>query len=280
MKKDFKNIVFIIVVLVVVNVVSWGFLFDINSRVLRVVFFDVGQGDAIFIRTPQNHHILIDGGVDNTILEKLDKEIPFFYKNIDLVILSHPHADHVNGLIEVVGRYNVKDIICTGVDGDSGVALKWQEIIQRDGYRQAIAGQKVSAGNFYIKTLYPLTGIAGEKVDDLNEVSVVSKLNFDNREVFLFTGDVYREQEKEVIEYVEENGISLKTDVLKIGHHGSRTSTAEEFLLQTLPRIAIVMVGEDNRYDHPHQEVLDILGKYKVEIKRTDRHGDIIFEVI
>lgn len=288
MRKNNQIIIFAILIFIMINIISWNYLFDINQKYYRVVFFDVGQGDAILIKTPQKHYILVDGGAGDVVLEKLGNEIPFFNKTIDLVILSHPHDDHVSGLIEAVSRYNVKNIICTGVNGESGVAKRWKEIIEEKGYYQARAGLVVSANDFNINIIYPVEDIKNKTVKDLNEVSVVARFVAGDRGSFLFTGDAYKKQElemvvnynnckKEELDFCET--LKLKADVLKVGHHGSRTSTADEFLTAVLPKVAIIMAGEDNRYGHPHSEVTDLLEENEIIIKRTDQDGDIFFEI-
>lgn len=288
MRKNKNTIIFFLLLLFVVNIFSWSFLFDINKGRFKITFFDVGQGDAIMIQTPQKHYILIDGGAGSVVLEKIGEEVPFFHRTIDLVILSHPHDDHVSGLIEVVNRYNVKDIVCTGVSGDSGVARKWKEVIEEKGYRQARAGQVISANNFSINILYPVEDVKDKNVRDLNEVSVVARLVINDKESFLFTGDIYQKQETEMISHYnnckKEEGalcdrLELKSDVLKVGHHGSRTSTSKEFLSVVLPKVAVIMAGEDNRYGHPHKETLERLEENNIVIKRTDIDSDIIFEI-
>jgi competence protein ComEC len=269
----------IIAFLCVINFFSWQLLFYFKDNNLRVVFFDVGQGDAIFIRTPQKHHILIDGGPGNVVLEKLEKELPFFYNTIDLVILSHSHEDHVSGLIEVLERYKVKDIVCTGVLGESSISRKWNEMINERGYKKARVGQKISANNFYITTLYPIENLEGEMTKDLNTASVINRFVFKDKHSFLFTGDSYITQEKEVISFYKERDVSLNSDVLKIGHHGSKTSTSEEFLREVEPKVAVIMSGSENRYGHPHQETLDRLENFGIKIMRTDKDGDIVFNI-
>lgn len=271
-----KKSLIALALLCALNFVSWQTLFYLRDDNLKVVFFNVGQGDAIFIKTPQNHHILIDGGPGNVVLEKLEKELPFFYKSIDLIILSHPHDDHVAGLIEVVQRYDVDNIICTGVLGSSAVSRRWRSIIEERGYHQAVAGQVVSANNFYIETLYPVENLKDREVKDLNEASVISYLVFNDNHRFIFTGDAYKKQEREVISSREE---TIKADVLKVGHHGSRTSTSEDFLKEVSPRVAVIMAGKDNRYGHPHREVLEKLEYFGIKTMRTDRDGDIVFNI-
>jgi competence protein ComEC len=270
------------------NYFSWSFLFYLNSGDLKVVFFDVGQGDAIFIKTPDNNHILIDGGPGRVVLDKLKQEMPFFYNKIDLVILSHAHYDHVSGIMEVIDIYDIENIICNGAYSSQQVSLEWKKIIQERGYIQARAGQRVVGKDFYIDTLYPAEDFSDEKVDDLNNTSVISRFVFNDEYSFFFTGDTNAKQEKEVVFYEEkcekEGGIRcdffpIISDVLKVSHHGSKTSTADEFLESVSPRIAVIMAGEGNRHGHPHEEVLRKLEENGIKIKRTDQDGDIIFKI-
>ncbi len=288
MKKNNQITIFSLLLFFVINIISWNHLFDVNNQRFKIIFFDVGQGDATLIKTPQNHYILIDGGAGNIILEKLSGEIPFFHKTIDLVILSHPHDDHVSGLIEVVNRYNVKDIICSGVSAESGVAKKWKEMIEEKGYRQARTGKVVSANNFSINILYPVDDIKDKKVKDLNESSVIVRFLTNSGSSFLFSGDAYKKQELEITSYYNDckkedlpycDRFYLKSDVLKVGHHGSKTSTAKEFLSVVLPKAAVIMVGDNNRHGHPHSETVELLEENNIIIKRTDKDGDIIFEI-
>jgi competence protein ComEC len=277
-----KKSLLIIVFLCVINFFSWQMLFYFKNDNLRVVFFDVGQGDSIFIRTPQKHHILIDGGPGNVVLEKLRRELPFFYNSIDLLILTHSHDDHVSGLIEVLERYDVKEIVSTGALGEATISKKWNKIINEKGYREARAGQKIFTTDFYITTLYPVKSLKEEKVKDLNAISVISLFNFKEKYRFLFMGDVYDDQEKELLLYCE--GVNscddLAVDVLKIGHHGSKTSTSEVFLKKVMPKVAVIMVGADNRYGHPHYEVIERLEDFNINVMRTDRDGDIVFNLL
>jgi competence protein ComEC len=257
-------------------------LFYFKDDSLRVVFFDVGQGDSIFIRTPQKHHILIDGGPGNVVLEKLGQELPFFYNSIDLLILTHPHDDHVSGLIEVLERYKVKEVISTGVLDESTISKKWNDLINKKGYREARTGQKVSTTDFYITTLYPVESLKDKKIKDLNAVSVVNLFNFQEKYKFLFMGDTSIVQEKEILSHCREadNCDELKVDVLKVGHHGSKTSTSEAFLEKVTPQVAVITVGADNRYGHPHYEVVERLENFNVNVMRTDRDGDIVFNLL
>lgn len=274
-----------LLVLIFLNVISWTVVFDLSeSSFLKVIFFDVGQGDAIFIETPKKHQILIDGGPTSIILEKLGKEMPFWDRTIDLIILTHPEKDHLFGLIEVLKRYKIENILWTGVVRDISEFKEWEKLIQEEKaeIRIARAGQAVKLARtvldnvdnlIYLDVLYPLENLAGQAFKDSNGTSIVSRLVF-NKNSLLFTGDIYKSGEQRIIK----NGASLESlesDILKIAHHGSKTSSGEEFLKKVLPKIAIISVGKDNRYGHPNQGVLEVLDKYGIRILRTDEEGDI-----
>ncbi len=265
-------LIFALVALFFLNVFSWGFLFSLKEGKAEVVFFDVGQGDAVFIKTPQGHRILVDGGPGDKILEHLGRELSFLEDKIDLVILTHPHYDHVAGLMEVLETYQVENVICTGVKGESDIALEWREEIKERGYIKAEAGKRVFSENFSLEIVHPEESLKGEKVDDLNTASVIAYLEMKGKDFFL-TGDAYTPQEKEVL-----SSYNLpEVDVLKVGHHGSRTSTSGELVSTLSPAYGVIMVGEDNRYGHPHEETLETLRENEVKVLRTDKHGTVRF---
>jgi competence protein ComEC len=272
MKKEF--IVFSFIFLFLSNILAWLVVSDLSKpALLKVVFFDVGQGDAIFIETPKRHQILIDGGPNSSILEKLSKEMPFWDRTIDLVILTHPERDHLFGLLDVLKRYKIENILWTGIIREIPEYKKWKELIEKEKseIKIAKAGLKIFASDFLMKILYPFESLEGKKYQNSNETSIVSKLIFDKIS-FLFTGDILKKQEKELIDQYSD---FLESNILKLAHHGSKSSNSEEFLREVLPEIAIISVGRENKYGHPHQEVLERLEKYDIKILRTDRDKDI-----
>lgn len=273
--------------LFLINIFSWTTIYNLNqSQNFEVVFFDVGQGDAALIKTHLGHYILIDGGEDSLILDKLSEEIPFFRRDIDLIILTHAHADHLGGLIEVLENYDVYNILWNGVRTESAMFSKWERMLKEGNYNIKISqlGQKIKSDNFSIDILYPLESIESQQFNDLNLSSIILRASYNNY-FFLFTGDAYHENEKELIEMKEyckeskeENkcqNLTIDSDVLKVGHHGSRTSTSEEFLKKVDPLVAVISSGKDNSYGHPHLEILELLKNYDIQIARTDQDGDI-----
>jgi len=255
------------------NIFAWSIVYDLNrTEFLEVNFFDVGQGDAIFIETPENYQILIDGGPDSAILEKLGKEMPFWDRSIDLIILTHPEHDHIAGLLEVLERYQVDCILWTGIIRDTAEYEEWKDMIKEEGtnIKIAQAGQKIITPQVFIDILHPRESLEGQEFDNNNNTSIISRLNF-GETPFVFTGDAYKSVERELVGL----GVEIDCDVLKIGHHGSKTSTSKELLEEVTPEIAIISSGKDNAYGHPHQETLDVLTEYGIRILRTDQLGDI-----
>jgi len=255
------------------NILAWIAVYEVSQpRFLEVNFFDVGQGDAILVVSPQRHQILIDGGPNSIILEKLGKEMPFWDRSIDLIILTHPEKDHLAGLIDVLKKYRVENILWTGVVRDTSEYKEWLGSIQKEKANIFIAnsGQKVIMPRTFLGILYPFENLEEQRFKDSNNTSIVAKLVF-GQNSFLFTGDISKSVEKELI--VKE--IDVDSDVLKVSHHGSKTSSAEEFIKEVSPEIAVIQVGQDNPYGHPHPETLETLTKYGIKILRTDKDGDI-----
>jgi len=267
-----KYQVIIIICLFITAIIVWIFVFaQENKGLLEIVFFDVGQGDAEFIETPSKQQILIDGGPDMSVLEKLGKAMPFYDRYIDLVILTHPERDHMNGLIEVIKRYNIGAIITSGVIRDTQEYKEWINIIkQRNIPVYAVkAGEVLDLGdNVKMEILYPLESFYTKELSDTNKTSVVAKLVYGNFET-LFTGDIEKSSETELVN----SGEDISADIIKIAHHGSKTSTTEAFLNAVNAFLAVIEVGKDNSYGHPHQEVLDRLKN--LEILQTAQKGDI-----
>ena len=273
MKNNQKIVFGILGILVMANVLAFSVVFELNQpQMLEVSFFDVGQGDSIFIETPEGHQILIDGGPSSAVLEKLAKEMPFYDRTIDLIILTHPEHDHIAGLIKVLKRYNIDYILWTGIIRDTGEYKEWQKLIQEQGanIKIAQAGQKIKAGEAYLDIIYPFDNLEGREAKNVNNTSIISRLVF-RENSFIFTGDAFKSVEREL----KERGAVLDSDVLKVGHHGSKTSSSQEFIQAVSPEIAVIQCGKDNRYGHPNFETLETLGMLGIEILRTDRDGDI-----
>jgi len=248
---------------------------EFSQRNLEFYVFDVGQGDAIFIRTPKHYDILIDGGQDNEVVYKLGEYLPFYDREIDLMILTHPHADHVVGLIEVLDRYKVKKIFTTGVLYYSPDYLAWLDKVEEKNIPvEIIDSQRTLAlsDGTRIDILFPDYSLENKKIENLNNASIVAKLIYAGTTIML-TGD-YEDEESLV-----EKDLNLSADILKVGHHGSDTANDLEFLKAVNPEAAVISCGQDNKFGHPHQATLDNLENLGIEAFRTDLSGDF-FKII
>lgn len=264
--------------LVFLNLIAWLIIKELSSSNLEVVFFDVGQGDAIFIETHDGFQILIDGGPDLTVLEKLAKEMPFYDRTIDLIILTHPEKDHLFGLLEVLKRYKVENILWTGVVRETAEWQEWEKLISEEAMPAAgliaQAGQRMVLQEeplILLNLLHPFENLEGREFKNSNDTSIVAQLVF-GEVSFLFTGDITKKVEKKLIE----QGINLESEILKVCHHGSKTSSSLGFLEKVSPEVAVITVGENN-YGHPHAEVLANLEKFGIEVLITRELGDIKF---
>jgi len=244
-----------------------------KDGLLKIYFLDVGQGDAILIEAPNGNQVLIDGGPDGKILSELAKVMPFYDQSIDAVVVSHPHSDHITGLTEVLARYEVSNIIQANENYDSPTFRSWQAAVTAEHTHEmeAVAGTKIALAPEVILTIiHPFQSVAGTTTKTPHDDVVVAVLEYRSLRVLL-TGDMEVKVERSLIGH----GIDLRADVLKIGHHGSSTSTSEEFLETVDPQVAVIEVGDKNRYHHPTTSVLDRLTNFQVQYYRTDVHGAI-----
>jgi len=248
-------------------------VFASDVDVLTVAFLDVGQGDAIFIETPDGVQILIDGGPDSGVVRELSKMMPFFDRTLDVVIATHSDKDHIGGLVDVLSRYEVKTIVRTENINDTDVAKRFDEVQALEGAEVFIAraGQQLQLGAS--TTLLVLSPEGNPAQWESNTASIVAQLEY-GEHTFMLTADAPASIE----EYIAKNyGSIIESDVLKLGHHGSRTSTSDIFLDTVLPKFAVVSAGEDNSYGHPHQEVVSALTMRGIKILETGKVGTIVF---
>ncbi len=272
-KKNFQY--YFIGLLFLATIFVWYAVFAESGDGLAVAFLDVGQGDAIFIKAPNGNQILIDGGPNNAVLRELSKIMPFYDRSIDMIIETHPDSDHINGIVEILRRYNVWLIMEPGVESDNSAYQEIKKIIQEKNIKDVFArrGMKINLGEgVYMDILFPDRDVAGMET---NTASITAKLVYGNN-CFLFTGDSPKAIEQYLVSvYGDPPAGGLKCDVLKIAHHGSKTSTSESFLGYVNPEYAVISVGKDNKYGHPNQEVLDLLKQFEIPILRTDESGTI-----
>jgi competence protein ComEC len=238
---------------------------------LTVSFLDVGQGDAILINTSQHQQILIDGGSGKAVLRELSKVMPFYDRSIDAVIATHPDADHIGGLPDVLSNYEVGIVMEPGVESDTSIYKEFEKIIREKNIKKILArrGMRIELSDgAYLLILFPDRDMTGS---DSNDASIVAKLVYGDTS-FLFTGDSPKKIESYLI---STDAGSLDSDVLKAGHHGSKTSSSQEFVAAVSPEYAVISVGKDNKYGHPNQETLDTFKNFGSQILRTDLLGTI-----
>jgi competence protein ComEC len=264
--------------LVIIAILMWSVVLTLPDDKLHVSFLDVGQGDAILIQTPNRQKILIDGGPDpQKISLALSEKLPFWDRTIDLMVSTQPQADHITGLVEVLHRYKVKQVLAPGVPYESSIYEQWLEFIEERQIKHDIAraGQEIDLGDgIKIEVFNPPSVLFEGTSHDVDNNGIVLRLSW-GEVSFLFTADIGVEAEFDLIG----QRANLGSTVLKVAHHGSRTSTSPPFLAAVDPEIAVISVGADNPFGHPSPEVverlIDRLGEDK--LYRTSEDGTIEF---
>lgn len=265
-----------IIFLLFANFFVWQEVWGLGGG-LEVTFFDVGQGDSIFIETPEGHQLLIDGGPSGgRILGKLGDGMPFWDRSLDLVVLTHPDYDHLRGLLDVLDRYKVENILWTGALRETKTFGTWLEKLDAENANVVIAqkGQSIRAGDSQFYVFHPFESLEGVMMEKgSNESSIVMKLVY-GQNTFLFTGDISKKEESGIL-VRSDFPVSPGAQVLKIPHHGSKNSSSKGFLEIINPEVAVISASKDNSYGHPHIQVLDNLQELGIEVFRTDQMGDI-----
>lgn len=244
-----------------------------NSGSLTIAFFDVGQGDSIFIESPSGKQVLIDGGKDRKVLSELSSVMPFYDRSIDLVIGTHPDADHIGGLVDVLRDYEISVYMDSGLQKDTTFYREIFNLVEEKeiSFVRANSGQIISLGEgAFLQIFFPYENFVST---DANDYSVVAKLIYGETSALL-TGDSPVMIELQLVDIF---GEQLESDILKIGHHGSKTSTADSFLGAANPEYGIISAGCDNSYGHPNDIVIERLQEDKVEILETCERGTVIF---
>lgn len=246
---------------------------DQGSGKLVVTFLNVGQGDAIFIQTPSGKQMLIDGGPDREVLRELGALMPWHDKSIDVIVATHPDADHVAGLIDVLQRFDVELIVEPGVKHDTPQAESMLKSVANEGAQELMArrGQVLNFGDgARLHILFPDRDVSGLET---NTASIVARLEYGSTSVML-TGDSPEAIEKYLVSL---GSAALDSDILKAGHHGSKTSTSEEFVRAVSPDHVIFSRGCDNTYGHPNKEVVARLASAAIPALDTCLDGRITF---
>jgi len=243
-----------------------------DNTLVDVYYLDIGQGDATLIRTPIGANILIDGGPDLSVLYQLGKSLPWYEKKIDLMILTHPDQDHMLGLVDIIRRYQVEQLVISGIVDDTPAYQFFLDVLTEQKVTVTVgqAGDSYEFGEVTARILYPIQSLAGRVVEDSNTSSLVTQVDYGETSL-LFTGDLPKANEIELVA----TGVDLRSQVVKAGHHGSKNSSSLEFLQAVDPDFVVISAGRDNRYGHPHRRVLSNITKVGAQVLRTDLSGTI-----
>ncbi len=248
-----------------------GLLWSSNHDEVRITFLDVGQGDAMLLQTSQGQQVLIDGGPGPAaLLQELGTSLSLLDRTIEVIVLTHPDRDHLTGLLEVVRRYNVGVVLEGPATSETPEYRQWAAELDQRGIRRlrAVAGVRLSLKDVEIEVLHPPVGFEPSPNAVANHSSLVLKVSAHGQSVLL-TGDI--EAPQEVLLLLERH--QLPSSVLKVAHHGSNTSSTEDFIAAVNPAVAVISVGADNRFGHPTAAVLERISP--IRVLRTDKDGSI-----
>lgn len=256
-----------------------------TSFTLNVWMLDVGQGESVLVKEPSGKTVLFDGGPDDSVLSEVGEILPPWDREIDLVVLSHNHSDHIRGLISVLERYTVKELWISGAVHTTDDYRAFLEVIKEkkiapkivyftDEPCSEICPQPIPFGETTLQIYHPLENMTGELPKDQHDATVAVKITYKDESVFL-TGDLNEGHEKDMIKACKPINCTLKADILQIPHHGSASGLSEDFLKAVSPTSALIPVGLDNKFHHPRQVILDRLTAAHIPIYRTDLDGQI-----
>ena len=268
-------LLFVLLILLAANGAVFVRLLAPEKRELTVSFMDVGQGDAILVEGPTGIEMLIDGGKGREVLRELPRLMGPLDRSIDVVVATHPDADHIGGLPAVFTRYAVRRFFEPGRKGESSMAESLEVSVDREpGVSEGMLrnGMRIHLGDgAYADILHPEDNVA--QLRETNDASIVMRLVYGETE-FMLTGDAPSWAEDRI---VSRYGDTLRSDVLKAGHHGSKTSTSPLFLAAVDPAFVVVSAGKDNSYGHPHEDVVARVIASGAAIASTFDEGTIIF---
>lgn len=276
--------------LILIGITVWLVFFFYPVKDLEIVNCDVGQGDAtlaIYGKT----QVLFDGGPDDSVIDCLDNYLPFWDRDIEAVVLSHPQKDHYGGLIDVFKSYHVETFVSTSLDSSSQEYQVLKNMVGGSGSRviNPTSGMVIRLGTIYLDIVhpsdeflmtkafqkegklstFPLGNLSSRK--DPNIFSVVAILRFKDFKALL-TGDI----DPEVSDLISKNSLVESVDYIKVPHHGSKNGISQKLIDVARPQIAVISVGENNSYGHPSEEILKMLKKAGTIVKRTDKEGDVV----
>ncbi len=256
--------------------------FTLPDGQLRIWFLDVGQGDAVLMRLPAGELVLTDGGPGSVVVQELSEIIPFYEREIELVILSHPHADHLDGLLSVFERYKVRNMLLTGVEYKYIGYARLLELAEEYDVALWYPGEGVDLriGKVGFDLIYPEGSLVGKGFANVNNSSIVYRVVYGDF-IGMFSGDAEEEVEEGLVgraegaEDASRPNLKLGADLMKAGHHGSKTSNSEGFVQLVQPETAVISCGVDNQFGHPSVRTLEVFRGVGAEVRRVDLEGRV-----
>jgi competence protein ComEC len=265
---------YVLGILILVSIILWSVIIHENRNgLLTIAFLNIGQGDSIFIESPTGTQVLVDGGPNNNLMKEISAVLPWYDRHIDMLVITNPDKDHFEGFISLLKKYKTDIVLEPGTQNKTGAYdfLEKEIMDKKISKILALRGQIIDlGGGAFLQILFPDRDISGLNP---NDGSIIIRLVYGSTSVML-QGDSTANIEHYLVNLDGEN---LKSTILKAGHHGSRTSSTEEYVKAVSSKWAIISAGKDNTYGHPHKEVLDILNKQKIISLATCSMGRIIF---
>ena len=271
--------------LVIVVAATAGFLWHVvleEDRGDTLVFaaLDVGQGDALFVEAPNGAQMLVDGGPNGAVLQQLSSFVPFYDHTIDVLVITNPDKDHIGGFIDVLKRYEVAMVVEPGTVNQSETYAALKKAITEEGSKLVTARRGMSVvldreRGISFDIIFPDKDVSSYTT---NDGSIVGRLVYASTSVML-TGDTTQKIETYLVGLAQmSSSTPLESTILKVAHHGSKTSTAPSFVAVVKPEVAVISLGKKNKYGHPNKETLETLAGADVPVVRTDQEGTIVFE--
>lgn len=245
-----------------------------NNSIAKVHFIDVGQADSIFLEF-SGKTMLIDGGnkEDGDLVVNYIKKCG--YSTLDYMVATHPHEDHIGGLPDVLSNIKTKEVYLPKTKTNTQIYKSFEKGIKKNGSKKIVAKKDLEIYKDSKATITIISDETAVDTTDLNDSSIVIKFAYGSNS-FMFTGDAGTAVEDNILKRYSEDFLNI--DVLKVGHHGSRTSSSEKWLKTLSPQYSVIMCEKNNKYGHPHKQTLNKLSKIKTKVLRTDLLGTIVFK--
>lgn len=277
--KIIKNIIIAIIFLVLLNLSIWSGLFQAGNNKFEITFIDVGQGDSILIKTPNNYYGIIDGGPSDSLVSKVEKLLPAGQKHIDFVLITHPDKDHINGFVELIKSYNIGTIFINKYNKESSSLTAIELLIQEKNIENYSLNEDTdfSIDGVYFDIIWPSRDLDVYNFYDFNETSISAYIRYNDFD-FITMGDLSSSFEKQAIANLDTDNL-LDIELFKASHHGSRFSGNPDLFQSISPIYTVFSAGKNNTYGHPSEEVIQNALRVNSKVMRTDIDGNIKFSI-